>query len=167
MRKGLIVAIALLALPGLALANKVDVVSGGMSSIVTDGASPIPIDVILSDTAPGALDGVQYSFTVDGGVNDGLLDITTYTIGTLFLAGDAIGVISAGMVALPSYTLMPVAPLPVGNYVVSATIDPGFGNGVTPVGGFDPASVPLTIIVPEPASILLLLGALPFIRRRR
>ena len=80
-------------------------------------------------------------------------------------------------VILATYELIPNIPLTVGDsYLISADNDPPgmfLANGWTAM--LDPAMmgtwntvIPLQVdIVPEPASVLLLLGALPFLRRRR
>jgi len=200
MRK-LVLVVAILALPGLAFASKLDVQSGGASAITLplNSAGPIVIDVMLTDTIAGAIDGALYNIHANNGAADALFDITTYANGNLFLAGDYLMGVAAGgnvppfnMAAVPSsegyaktsgalldgasgtlatYTIQPVAPLAAGVYVISVTYDPDGYNGVSAGGsifGFDPASVPLTInVLPEPASALLLLGAIPFLRRRR
>ena len=71
---------------------------------------------------------------------------------------------------LAQYTIDVPALGPGQSLLISADLDPGFGNGYLTNGGAGGGawhpSLGLTL-VPEPASILLLLGALPFLRRRR
>ena len=76
---------------------------------------------------------------------------------------------AAGEAQVCSFTLMSAAPLLVGqSWMIEADFDPGVGVGVTPPGAFSPGSADLLVnVVPEPATALLLLGALPFLRRRR
>jgi hypothetical protein len=216
MRK-LVLLLAILALPGLALGQTLDVGIGGVPgvSIVNTGA-PITLDVLI--TTPMQIDGAQYSLTAElllGGVPQGPMSadgmvtydpVAPFANGTVFAIGDynsAIGVpagapmgagltmaaINGGMgpelyfngvvgggpapqvLGLLAQYVVTVAPLGPGMSVqIRADVDPGFGNGYLTNGGAGGGawhqSLPLTI-TPEPASILLLLGALPFLRRRR
>ena len=74
---------------------------------------------------------------------------------------------------LASYVIHVTGPVVIGDQIaIMAGADPNnmFGNGYISgaAGGPWDQGAPLIIdIVPEPASILLLLGALPFLRRRR
>jgi len=76
---------------------------------------------------------------------------------------------TVGLVA--TYTLVPNGLLTEGDrYHFTAIYDPGFGNGPSPggPGAWDQTSLSLQVnIIPEPVGVLLILGALPFIVRRR
>ena len=82
-----------------------------------------------------------------------------------------VGTLPAGEQLVCQYTLNSAAPLVNGqSWLIKAQLDPmfAFGVGVTPPGNFSPTSLDLLVnVIPEPASALLLLGALPFLRRRR
>ena len=75
----------------------------------------------------------------------------------------------AGEQLVCTFTLTSAAPLLVGQtWMIEADFDPGFGTGVTPPGSFSVGSLDLLVnVTPEPATALLLIGALPFLRRRR
>jgi hypothetical protein len=77
--------------------------------------------------------------------------------------------LAAALVATYNVTVAPLNPGDV--LVITAGADPMgmFGNGYSYAGGTQggPFHPGLGLTIPEPASILLLLGALPFLRRRR
>ncbi|MHC4671368.1 MAG: hypothetical protein ACYTBZ_02690 [Planctomycetota bacterium] len=82
--------------------------------------------------------------------------------------------VPGGEYLLASYTLVPAAPLVLGqSWAISAqqtTPVVPFNNGITTLmgSGFTAGSLDLIVnVVPEPTTALLLLGALPFLRRRR
>ena len=210
MRK-LVLLLAILTLPGLALGQSLDIGVGGApvgSILQSANPNPIIIDVLLNTPIP--LGGVQYSISAElngGGPGSGdtlvTYDLTTPWInGALFtgVGGDYLGVIGVGagngqtmqavnMTAPDSYfknfgtTPAPLTAGLVAQYVIHvAPLNPGdslaitaganpyayMANGYITATGAGPwhPGAPL-IITPEPASILLLLGALPFLRRRR
>jgi hypothetical protein len=216
MRK-LVLLLAILALPGLALGQpQLDVGVGGAPGAVVavPPLGPIVIDVLLTSGIP--LDGAQYSLSAElviGGVPMGpgsgdplvMYDpVTPWINGTLFtgVGLDYVMLIGTGagngatmammnmsgpemyfkgsgsiapqpVPALLAQYVIHVAPLAPGDrLLITAGADPMgmFGNGYIINGGAGGGpwhpGVPL-VITPEPASILLLLGALPFLRRRR
>ena len=220
MRK-LILLLAILALPGLAMAEHLDVVSGGAPAILVDpmvSTGPIVIDILLTTAIP--LDGAQYSLSADlngggPGTGDGLVSYDAATpwvhalgpTGFTGLGGDYVQLIGVGAIPpgstfaavntmgpelyfksfgqtpllnnalLCSYTIHLTGPVSLGDQIViMAGADPGpgpngmFGNGYisgTAGGPWHPGAPLVIDIVPEPATMLLLLGALPFLRRRR
>ena len=212
----LVLLLAILALPGLALGQQpvLDVGFAGAPGVTisqTVNPNPITIDVLLTTSIP--LDGAQYSLSADyngggPGSGDAMVTydaVTPWINGTVFtgIGGDYVQLIGVSPAALGATMAMvnmmgpdmyfkqfgstasPLTAALVAQYVIHvAPLNPGdtlaimagadplnaFGNGYITLGGagggpWHPGA-PL-IITPEPASILLLLGALPFLRRRR
>jgi hypothetical protein len=92
---------------------------------------------------------------------------TFFDVGTTILPADTPGIVA-------TYTMeidCDCAGQCPGTLVIDASSDAyGLGNRPSPeaAGLYSSASVPLTInCVPEPATALLLIGAIPFLRRRR
>ena len=194
--KKYVLLLAILALPGLAMAQPtMDVLIGAAPGVITYNPftdTSINFDVHVGGIPP--MGGIQYSVAIDGQANDAdwLLNNVVQKSFMMFMGG--------AMTWVPSLVGSPMTVVNAtaaegymggcgpGQIVASWTLD---GNNASLLGklnttqiiqadimvwpnngidgvAFAGAGVPLQVnIVPEPASVLLLLGALPFLRRRR
>ena len=197
MRK-LVLALAILALPGLAMAQPTLDVSESVTKAPIIAYDPSVDTQIVIDVDLGPLTAVaaalQYSVCIDGMANDAdwILGNVVQTNG-LFqmggampsgLAGSPMNVVNA-TVAEGYMAMMPYGPgAPIATWTLAGNNAALAGKvGTTqliqadimvwPTNGVDGAPFPvlgmplLVDIVPEPATALLLLGAIPFLRRRR
>jgi MYXO-CTERM domain-containing protein len=189
MRK-LVLALAILALPGLAMAQpNLDATQGGLTAISVPIGAPITVDVDLG-AATTVNSGLQYNLTVDAGASDALFtvqSVTDMSPGTVlpvggFVAGTLVAPINLGAsnpTAEGYFNIAPYGPgLPiaqwvltcaaVGVYTIQADTPMNASNGADGIPWTTGMGKALVVTVtPEPATALLLLGALPFLRRRR
>jgi len=156
---------------------------------INAGALSVKISVGLSNDASDTIDGIQWSWAETG--TAGLsYQSPSVTNGAVFSASDYQGFAdntggalaaafpesffkgTPGAVAasgnLISYDVTNTGAMAVGDVLTLNVGDAAFGFFTTPSGASPSVGSPLTITVtPEPATALLLVGAIPFLRRRR
>lgn len=176
--------LALLAMPALAMAgtaNTLDLLSGGSSTVAADPGSSITVNVVLDTTEPQGVAGYGLSATASSA---GVFDITSETRSVIvaFPSGSAVGGldVTSPVSSCIEFVNVPAGSFPAtiltwevavdanaaaGDYTIIAS-----GPGISTTGG---VAIPVTLgaltvtVTPEPATMLLLAGALPFLRRRR
>jgi hypothetical protein len=198
MMRKLVLLLAILALPGLAMAQPaMDAISpddggaidqdGIVGQVTVNQGQAVVVDVSLAG-ATTVTAGLQYSLTADGGVSDNLMTVVGYarTEAALFPIGGLaanpapafpinLGVnnaVAEGYMAFAPYAGPPIASwvitcATVGTYLIQSDTLLYGSNGVDGMP-FAGAGIPLVLkVVPEPATLSLLLLGLPFLRRRR
>ena len=190
MRKSVLVALAVLAMPLASFGYNLDLLVGGAASI--DFNPAVDTEILVDVVTDVATDGVNFNIVVDNGASDGIWGMgapgltaygvygasdrwfATYDVAadtdlaTLNTMGNEIYFKGAGQAAagtVATYRVVPVGTLTMGEvYEMSAGTDAyGWGNFF---GGLEGGAPLIVNIVPEPATALLLLVALPFLRRR-
>jgi len=153
-------------------------------------AGDLSIKISLTLSGGDEIDGIQWSWMGSGLAYAG----DAWSNGAIFSAGDYQGnadgsigsdlaTSSAGFPesyfkgtpgALPAtgvmamYEVTNLNALAVNDSIVLGVGDAGPGYFTSPTGGVPTSSsLTITVVVPEPATGLLLLGAIPFLRRRR
>jgi len=176
--KKYVAVIALLALPALAMAqgNTLSLLVGGQGSVTAQPGDTLTVDVVVNlDTLLAGYDAWATAST------SGIFDITSetrYAPWNWFTSGSAVGGLdttsptSTGLAAMGqevasgtilTWDVVVDSAAPNGTY----TITPGANLSDPNFGAIAYTAVPLTVVIPEPATMLLLAGALPFLRRRR
>ena len=184
--KYVMVIVALLAVPAIAFAgtaNTLDLLSGGSASVSVAQGGTLTVDAILDLSVPAA--GYQFQLQASA---TGAFDVTADVASTVIFVGGmplgtAVGGLdtTSGITGVMGFVDQPAASFPATIRTFTIVVDAAAPVGmytISPVGVVVAdalaMSVPLTSITglavnvtPEPATMLLLAGALPFLRRRR
>lgn len=181
--KVLLAVVALLAIPAFTYAAGSMTLSGVPGQIPVGGSFTLTVG-LSSDVA---LDGLQWKLAVDGGANDGKFTGQVGALGDWFTNGFTAGELTSTMTSAVSLAGLNPDYAFKNSGTAAARTGSLLSYTITAVGategfysfGFDAANTILVPdgstpqlgsfrvqVIPEPASALLLLAAVPFLRRR-